>query len=211
MQVKYTLPILAVFFVLVLYFYLVNPSPESSISRSNADEVVDQIAPSPEIKIESVQTDIRKVESTVSTSNAGESTIDEKENVDKIKNSQEALYDFFEKQNSRINIDIYGTYWVDISTEKLASKEFILSKYPIYYPSEQQLNYGFDGCGIGGFYVDVSSVLTLVTEIDRTVKIFHNECSFDEHTQSYLFRKSDSDPHLQQQISKLLQPEDHLN
>ena len=125
--------------------------------------------------------------------------------IEKSKTDKQASAEaFFEKQNARIIEDDFGNHFVDISVKGYEAKEYIISEFPIFYPSEEQLNFGVEGCGVGGFYVDVMATLTLVVKDKKQDSVYHYQCSFDGTSQSYILVDAEPSYSVDDTLSELM-------
>lgn len=110
----------------------------------------------------------------------------------------------FRLKNNNIHHDEYGNNIVDISTDGFNSKEFIVSNAPIYYPTEEQLNNGVNGCGMGGYYVELNAHLSLIIKNDNGTSIYPYLCTHNTQDNTYAFMLTENAKSIEKTISTLL-------
>jgi glucan-binding YG repeat protein len=111
----------------------------------------------------------------------------------------------FKTKNERITQDDNGNYLVDISTPGVSSKEWILSNSPIYFPSEDQLNNGIDGCAAGGYYVELKATLTLIVKTESGNTTYQYLCTHNHNSNMYFLEPyGDTKPQIQNSVDKLM-------
>jgi hypothetical protein len=91
----------------------------------------------------------------------------------------------FTAKEEKIIQDEVGNYSVDISTPESADKISLHSSAPIYYPSASQLNFGVNGCVLGGYYIELGNSIRLEQKLNTQVQNFNYHCEFNAHTNSY--------------------------
>ena len=102
---------------------------------------------------------------------------------------ERAKQEFLDNQQAKVFYDDDGNYRVDVSIPNQSTQDYLISSYPIFYPDEDQLLNGIQGCAIGGFYVDVQSEITWVSEKQGETETHHFICSFDASMNDYLLEK----------------------
>jgi hypothetical protein len=128
-----------------------------------------------------------------------------KTSVAQVDDLAEKKIQLFKAKNERIIQDDNGNYLVDISTPGLSSREWILSDSPIYFPTEDQLNNGIDGCAAGGYYVELKAILSLVVETENGNTRYQYLCTHNQNSNLYFLESYDViKPELQNSINKLI-------
>lgn len=110
----------------------------------------------------------------------------------------------FTLKNNNIHHDEYGNNIVDVSTEGFNSKEFITSNTQIFYPTEEQLNNGINGCGMGGYYVELNAQLTLIVKNDSGTNIYPYLCTHNTQDNTYAFIATENNTSTEKTIAAIL-------
>jgi hypothetical protein len=111
----------------------------------------------------------------------------------------------FKNKNERIIQDDNGNYLVEISTPGIQSREWIVSNSPIYFPTEDQLNNGVDGCAAGGYYVELKATLTLIVKTENGNTSYQYICTHNHNSNMYFLEAYDTaQPEMQNSINRLI-------
>jgi hypothetical protein len=126
-----------------------------------------------------------------------------------LKSDSDTFYNklaLFTLKNNNIHHDEFGNNTVDISTTGFNSQEFVISDAQIYYPTEEQLNNGVNGCVLGGYYVELNSKLNLVikTETETETNVFSYVCTQEATDNSYRLLQTTDNQHLEQSMAAII-------
>ena len=116
----------------------------------------------------------------------------------------EAKEAFFKERNESVKVDALGTYYLDMTLEGGSSIDYMVSEWPIHYPSEEELNSGVEGCSSGGYYIDFMGEYSLVIKTQEKVQLFHYVCTYNDDLGSYLVEPSEPSDIRMQSIGLLL-------
>ncbi|WP_151032912.1 hypothetical protein [Cellvibrio sp. OA-2007] len=93
--------------------------------------------------------------------------------------------DFFDRKINNIGRDEQGNYVVTIATDS-KEESLIQSTSPIYYPTETDLNYGVKGCVLGGYYIELSHHIVLITKSNAKQTQHVYRCDYNSETNTYI-------------------------
>jgi hypothetical protein len=111
----------------------------------------------------------------------------------------------FKTKNEKITQDDNGNYLVDISTPGIQSQEWIVSDSPIYFPSEDQLNNGVEGCAAGGYYVELKAILTLTVKTENGNTAYQYICTHNQNSNMYFLEAEETQrPEIQKSVNTLI-------
>lgn len=116
---------------------------------------------------------------------------------------QQYKQDFFKRMQGRIQNDALGNYQVDISPQGGESSTFLVSRSPIYYPSETDLNSGVRGCALGGYYIEQGASVSMLAQTNNGQQKFNYLCTYSNDSQMYLLIDQASDPKIQASLDEL--------
>ena len=103
--------------------------------------------------------------------------------------------EFYDKNTQRVKTDDYGNHFVDLSNDNSSSKRFLISNWPLYYPSPIQVKEGqVEGCMSLNYYVSLGALVTLVIAEKNQFRMHHWECVYDSIYHKYQLNKLNAPP-----------------
>ena len=97
---------------------------------------------------------------------------------------------FFDEKSQRIQSDMYGNHYVDLSNTHSTLKQYLVSDWPIYYPTPQDIQEGrVEGCMSLNYYVSLNARVTLLVSENDSFRMHHSVCEYDYMNQTYQLKK----------------------
>lgn len=112
---------------------------------------------------------------------------------------------FYQQFADRVLYDEFGNQFVHLPAEREGLSHYILSDWPLYYPTPSERDLAsVDGCMSFKYYVSESAALTLLIVEKGVTRTYHFTCTFDATTQQYrLAHRNSGAPQLQESIQSL--------
>ena len=123
-------------------------------------------------------------------------------NTDQIADNREK---FFQDRQSRIQTDFNGNYLVDVSSGSSSGVDYMISEWPIYYPTQEQLDEGVSGCATGGYFVDYGATYTYISVTNAQTHMFHYICEFDSKREIYISKRTEPSLSMMESVTEVLQ------
>ena len=96
---------------------------------------------------------------------------------------------FFEEKSRLIQSDNFGNHFVRASESQATIQRYLVSDWPIYYPSPQEKQEGnVLGCMSLNYYVSLDANVSLVVEEKSQFRMYHFVCEYDYALQTYQLR-----------------------
>ena len=96
--------------------------------------------------------------------------------------------------------DAYSNYISVLSDIDGRHKEYVFSSYPLFKPSNDELNYGIQGCYVSGVYVDYGATLVTVSQQNDEIKLYSYKCIFNSEFNRYLVEKTPMEERIKKSI-----------
>ncbi|WP_157520103.1 hypothetical protein [Microbulbifer agarilyticus] len=114
--------------------------------------------------------------------------------------------EFIGRKHGAVIQDDFGNFRVDLSTRGFASREYLVSARPIYYPQEVMLDSPaqIQGCPLVGYYIEGGSHGSLLVVSAGGFRVFHYRCQFDVARSVFHLQKLADNPVLDGSLNQLL-------
>ncbi len=93
---------------------------------------------------------------------------------------------FHDNKVKRIHADGFGNYYANLSEKGNSIRRYLVSDWPIYYPTPQEKRDGtVSGCMSLNYYVSLDANISLVIEENSLFRMHHFICQYDYALQEY--------------------------